>query len=117
MRLVPANPMTRVLRSLLAFQAIVYALSVAGMIQVSALAVGPSFVYGLGGAALALLAAALLSSPVGYPLAWATQVVGIALGFATDMMFWVGGMFALLWVMTFVLGRRLEAGGTGAGGR
>ena len=109
MRLVAGNPMTRVLRAILGFEAVVYALSVAGMIQVSGLAVTSSFAIGLGAAALALLSAGVLARPFGYPLAWITQAVGIALGFATDMMFWVGGMFALLWTMTFVLGRRIEA--------
>ncbi|MFZ0529437.1 MAG: DUF4233 domain-containing protein, partial [Propionicimonas sp.] len=44
----------------------------------------------------------------GYPLGWLTQVVAVALGFATPMMFAVGGMFALLWVVCFILGRRIE---------
>lgn len=109
MRLLPGNPMARVLRAILGFEAVVYALSVAGMIQVSGLAVATSFAIGLGAAVLALVSAGLLGKPFGYALAWFTQVVGIALGFATDMMFWVGGMFALLWTMTFVLGRRIQA--------
>lgn len=108
MKLLPGNPMARVLRAILVFEAVVYALSVAGMIQVSGLAVSTSFAIGLGAAALALASAGLLGRSFGYPLAWFTQAVGIGLGFATDMMFWVGGMFALLWTMTFVLGRRIE---------
>ncbi len=38
-----------------------------------------------------------------------TQVVGIALGFLTYGMVVVGIMFASLWLLTFVLGKRLEA--------
>ena len=36
------------------------------------------------------------------------RLVAIGFGFATEMMFVVGGMFALLWVVCFVLGRRIE---------
>lgn len=109
MRLAAANPMGRVMLSILAFEAIVFGLAIPGMIQVSNLPVPVSFGLGLGAALLALVAAALLRRPPGYLLGWLTQAVGIALGFATGMMFAVGGMFALLWVVCFVLGRRIES--------
>jgi hypothetical protein len=35
--------------------------------------------------------------------------VAIGLGVLTPWMYWLGGMFALLWVVSFVLGRRIEA--------
>ena len=108
MRVAPTNPMGRVMLSILAFEAIVFGISIAGMIQVSDRSLPVAFGAGLGSAALALLAAALLRGPLGYPLGWLTQVVAVGLGFATDMMFAVGGMFALLWVVCFVLGRRIE---------
>ena len=108
MRLARSNPMGRVMLSILAFEAIVFGLAIAGMIQVSDVAVPVAFGVGLGAAALALVAAGLLRGPAGYPLGWLTQLVGIGLGFATEMMFAVGGMFALLWVVCFVLGRRIE---------
>ncbi len=109
MRLAPDNPMGRVMLSILGFEAIVFGLAIAGMIQVSELPVGTSFAAGLGAATLAVLAAALLRRPPGYLLGWLTQVVAVALGLATPMMFAVGGMFALLWVVCFVLGRRITA--------
>ncbi|MGC3992883.1 MAG: DUF4233 domain-containing protein [Propionicimonas sp.] len=100
--------MGRVMLSILAFEAIVFGLAIAGMIQVSDVPVTTAFLLGAGAAVLALLAAAMLRTPAGYPLGWLTQVVAIALGLATPMMFAVGGMFALLWVVCFVLGRRIE---------
>lgn len=109
MRLAAANPMGRTMLSILAFEAIVFGLAIPGMIQVSDVSVGPAFGLGLGSAALAILSAALLRRPPGYPLGWLTQLVAIALGLATPMMFAVGGMFALLWVVCFVLGRRIES--------
>lgn len=118
MRLHPENPMARVMVSILAFEAIVCGLAVAGLIQVEAMPVVTAAVLGGGAALLAVVAAALLRTPVGYPLGWLTQVVVIALGFATPMMFVVGGMFGLLWVLVFVLGRRIERSrlSTGGGG-
>lgn len=109
MRLARTNPMGRVMLSILAFEAIVFGLAIAGMIQVSDVPLPVAFGLGLGAATLALVAAGLLRGPAGYPLAWLTQLVGIGLGFATEMMFAVGGMFALLWVVCFILGRRIEA--------
>ncbi len=108
MRLVPTNPMGRVMLSILAFEAIVFGLAIAGMIQVSNIPVATAFGLGIGAAVLALLAAALLRRPPGYPLGWLTQVAAVALGLATPMMYAVGGMFALLWVVCFVFGRRIE---------
>lgn len=109
MRLAPTNPMGRVMLSILAFEAIVFGLAIPGMIQVSSVPVGLAFGLGGGAAVLAIVSAALLRGPVGYPLGWLTQVVGIALGLATPMMYAVGGMFALLWVVCFALGRRIAA--------
>lgn len=57
---------------------------------------------------LCLAASGTLRRPFGWVLAWAAQVACIALGFAVAMMFAVGAMFALLFVISFVLGRRLE---------
>jgi len=107
-KLTPTNPMGRVMLSILIFEAIIFGLAIAGMIQVSSLSVPVSFGLGFGAAALAIVAAGMLRRPGGYLVAWLTQVVAIALGFATTMMFWVGGMFVLLWVVCFVLGRRIE---------
>lgn len=118
MRLHPQNPMGRVMLSILVFEAVVCGLAIAGMIQVEAMPAGTSVLLGGGAALLALAASALLRTPVGYPLGWLTQVVVIVLGVATPMMFAVGGMFGLLWVLVFVLGRRIERSrlSTGGGG-
>lgn len=124
MRLHPQNPMGRVMLSILVFEAVVCGLAIAGMIQVEAMPVLTSSLLGGGAALLALVAAGLLRTPLGYPLGWLAQLVVIALGFATSMMFVVGGMFGLLWLLVFVLGRRIErsrlstgGGGTGEGTR
>lgn len=116
MRLAADNPMRMPMMMTLAFEVIVFGLSIPVMILISGL---PGWVAGgLGGlaAALALASAGLMRSAVGYPLGWLTQLAGIALGFATATMFVVGAIFAGLWLLFFVLGRRLERGVPGRSG-
>lgn len=112
MRLVPTNPMNRVLAAILAFEALCCGLTIPGMIQVANLPVWVAFTAGLAAAALCLAAAGTLRRPVGWLLAWGAQVACLALGFGVDMMFVVGAMFLLLFGITFGLGRRLESART-----
>lgn len=108
MRLGPKNPMRSPLLSILAFEAIVFGLAIAGMIQVDNVPTPVAVTTASIGIVLALAAAGLLRTTIGYPLAWLTQVYVIALGVLTPWMYWIGGVFALLWVVSFFLGRRLE---------
>lgn len=113
MTLSPTNPMRVVLLSILAFEVIVFGLAVPVMILLSDVPGRSAGLLGGSAALLALVAAGLMRRPIGYPLGWLTQVVGVALGLLTSAMFVVGGMFALLWVLTIVLGKRLDAQGQG----
>lgn len=116
MRLAADNPMRMPLMITLMFEVIVFGLSIPVMILISGL---PGWVAGgLGGlaAVLALVSAGLMRSPAGYPLGWLTQLAGLALGFANATMFVAGGIFAGVWLLFFVLGRRLERGVPGGGG-
>ena len=97
-----------VLLTVLIFEVIVFGLAVPVMILVSGVAPGLAAAGGGLAAVLALAAAGLLRKPPGYLLGWITQAVGILLGLLTPAMFIVSAMFAGLWVLTFVLGRRLE---------
>jgi Protein of unknown function (DUF4233) len=107
--LTPRNPMRVVLLSILFFEVIVFALAIPVMILVSHVAGAPAALLGSGAAVLALVGAALLRKPPGYPVGWVAQLAGILLGLLTPAMFVVGGMFAALWVVSFVLGKRLDA--------
>jgi hypothetical protein len=102
------KPMRRVLSVTLFFEVIVFGLAVPVMYFVSSVPMDRAALLGGAAAVLALVSAALLRSPVGYVLGWITQLLGIALGFATPAMFAVGGMFAAIWVLTVILGRRLD---------
>lgn len=103
------NPMTRVLMTLTAFEVIVFALSVFVMVQVSHVALPTALIGGLGAALLALLTTVTLRRPVGFWLGWLTQVAAVGLGLLTPSMFVMAAVFGGLWVVSFILGKRLEA--------
>jgi hypothetical protein len=103
------NPMRVVLLCVLLFEVVVFGLAVPVMILVSGVAPTAATLGGGGAALLALVASGLMRKPVGYLVGWITQPVGILLGVLTPSMWVVGGMFAGLWVLCFVLGRRLDA--------
>ncbi len=105
----PSNPMRNVLLAVLIFEVIIFGLSVPVMIFVSSVSGELAAIAGGGAAVLALVSAGLLRRQTGYYVGWVTQVVGIGLGFLTYGMFVVGILFASLWLLTFVLGKRLDA--------
>lgn len=108
LRLRPGNPMNRAMYSVLGFEVIIFILAVPGMIVISHVATPVAFVWAAVGTVLAIAACAGLKKSWGYPLGWLAQLVAVLMGLATPMMYLAGGLFALLWVMTFVLGRRIE---------
>ncbi len=65
----------------------------------------------LGGllAILFLLTAGVLKRKGGYLLGSVLQILIIGYGFVVPMMFYMGGLFAILWVVAIYLGRRGEA--------
>jgi hypothetical protein len=111
MTLSPKNPMRVVLLSILVFEVIAFGLAVPVMILLSGVSGLAAGLAGGGAALLALVAAGLMRRPLGYPLGWLTQLVGLGLGLLTSAMFIVGGMFLALWVLSFVLGKRLDEQG------
>jgi len=116
MSLRPGNPMRVVLLSILLFEIVVYGLAIPVMILVSDVPAAYAILLGGGAALLALVAAALLRRPAGYLVGWLTQPVGVVLGFLTSPMFFVGGMFLALWLITFILGKRLDGQAAAAAG-
>ncbi len=110
MTLPAGNPMIRVLQVFLLLDVIVFALVIPGMIQVSDRSVAVSVGSGLFAIVIAVAAAVKIRrGRLGFALGWLTQLVGLALGLLTPFQFITGAVFALLWVTTFVLGKRLVA--------
>lgn len=66
-----------------------------------------------GAGLLALLcvaaAATLRRGSIGLILGSAAQVLAVASGFLVPVMFFLGAVFAGLWIMAIVLGRRIES--------
>src|SRR4029450_2581970 len=104
------NPMRVVLMAVLIFEVIVFGLAIPVMILVSGVPAAAAAGFGGGAALLALLAAGLLRSPIGYILGWVAQLAGLALGFLTTTMFIVGALFGAGWVMSVLMGKRLGGG-------
>lgn len=112
------NPMGMVLMSVLFFEVIVFGLSIPVMLMVADVPAVTASLAGGGAAVLALIAAMVFRrSDLGYLLGWLAQLAGIALGFLTSAMFALGGLFAALWVISFVMGRRIAAQQAGASAR
>ena len=103
------NPMRVALMTVLIFEVIVFGLAIPVMILISGVPAAAAAACGGGSALLALVAAGLLRSRVGYILGWLAQLAGLALGFLTTTMFAVGALFVAVWVMSFVMGKRLDS--------
>jgi hypothetical protein len=103
------NPMRVVLMTVLIFELIVFGLAIPVMILVSGVSPVAAAGFGGGAALLALAAAGLLRSRVGYILGWIAQLVGLTLGFLTPMMFAVGAVLGGVWLLSFILGKRLDS--------
>lgn len=105
----PGNPMLRVLTVTVAFQVVVFGLAIFVMTRISDVPLGLAVALCSVAALVALAAAATMRRPTGQLLGWLAQLIGIGLGFWTSSMFIMGGLFALLWVASVVLGKRLDA--------
>ena len=107
--LTPSNPMRVVLMTVLIFEVIVFGLAIPVMILVSGVSPEAAAGFGGGAALLALVAAGLLRSRLGYILGWIAQLIGLTLGFLTPMMFVVGSVLGGVWLLSFILGKRLDS--------
>lgn len=108
MRLQPGNPMGRAMMITLFIEMIAFGLAIPVMVQLAgvprstaALAVG-------GVAVLCMIAGALFRTAAGYPLGWLAQLGGIALGFLTPSMFVVAGIFLFVYLLAFLLGKKID---------
>ncbi|UPK76428.1 DUF4233 domain-containing protein [Nocardioidaceae bacterium SCSIO 66511] len=95
--------------AMLFFEAIVLGLATPVMIAVEDVDTTVALVTGLGLALAALVVSGLLRWPWAYNLGHALQIAAIALGILVPIMFFIGAMFAALWLGAFLLGRKIEA--------
>ncbi|GAA1964021.1 DUF4233 domain-containing protein [Nocardioides panacihumi] len=102
------SPRRGMCAAVLALEAITLGLTTPVMISISDVSTGTALTVGLGLVAACVLVAGLLRRPWAYALGWAIQVAAVALGFVVGIMFVLGGIFALLWSMADLLGRRID---------
>ena len=94
--------------SVLAFEALVVALAIVPALTLTDAHHTLILVGGLTVVVLCVLAAAMLRSPTGYVLGSAVQVLVVAGGLVLPVMFFLGGLFALLWISAILVARRAE---------
>lgn len=103
--------MTRVAATMLALEAVVVMLAIPPAVSVSDVDASVAVPMGLGVAVGLLVAAALVRrGKVGYVVGSVLQVVTIATGFVVTAMFFLGGLFAVLWLVLLRIGPRIESG-------
>jgi len=102
------SPRRAMTAATLTFEAITLGLTTPVMISVVGVPAGVACAVGLGLAALCVVVAGLLRRPWAYAIGWAIQVAAIGLGLVIGLMFVLGGIFAILWGLSDILGRRIE---------
>ncbi|WP_235737078.1 DUF4233 domain-containing protein [Nocardioides alcanivorans] len=103
------SPRRGMCSGILGLEAIALGLSAPVMIFLGDVDRTPALVLGLGLALACIVVAGMLRAEWAYGLGWAIQVGAICLGFLVPIMFFIGGLFALLWATGYFLGRRIEA--------
>lgn len=94
--------------SVLVFEALVVLLAIP--VAVTLYDVDP-WVAGVGGGLLALgclVTAGLLGRPGGFAVGWGLQVLVVASGLVVPAMYFLGGLFAVLWGLGLRVGRKGE---------
>ncbi|MBA4608225.1 MULTISPECIES: DUF4233 domain-containing protein [Aeromicrobium] len=95
--------------AMLSLQAIILGLSIPVMIAVEDVSAPLASLIGGGLAVLCVVVAGLLRHPWAYWVGHGIQVATILTGFLVPIMFFIGLMFAALWLGAFFLGRKIAA--------
>lgn len=102
------SPRRAMCAAILSLESIALGLSSAVMIALADVRPAVALTVGLGLAVLCLLTAGMLRAEWAYALGTAIQVAAVVLGFVVPIMFFIGGLFALLWGTAYFLGRKIE---------
>ncbi|WP_082310899.1 DUF4233 domain-containing protein [Nonomuraea sp. SBT364] len=100
--------MRRLGASVLGMEAIVAGLTTPVAISVGGVAPALAVTVGIGLAVLCVVAAGLLKRPSGYVVGSVVQVLAIGAGFVVTAMFFLGAIFAALWITAILVARRVE---------
>ena len=102
------SPRRGMCAAVLCLEAITIGLTTPVLITIADVSVGRALLIGVGLAVACLLLAGMLRAPWAYALGWVLQVGAVAIGFLVPMMFVLGGIFAVLWGLADLLGRKIE---------
>jgi len=102
------SPRRGMCAAVLTLESITLGLTTPVLVTIADVALGAALAIGLGLALACLVVAGMLRRPWAYGLGWAIQVAAVGLGFLVPMMFFLGGVFALLWGAADGLGRKIE---------
>ncbi|MBM9460714.1 DUF4233 domain-containing protein [Nocardioides sp. zg-536] len=94
--------------AVLTLEAITLALTAPVMITLGDIRPAVALSVALGLAAACVLVAGMLRREWAYYLGHAVQVAALLLGFVVGAMWFLGGVFALLWATSYGLGRKIE---------
>ncbi|MEV0385320.1 DUF4233 domain-containing protein [Nonomuraea sp. NPDC050643] len=100
--------MRRLGSTVLGMEAIVAALVTPVAIRVSGVQPWLAVTVGIGLAVLCVVAAGLLKRPYGYVVGSVVHVLAICTGFVVPTMFFLGTIFAALWITAILVARRVE---------
>lgn len=100
--------MRRLGASVLGMEAIVAALVTPVAISVGGVAPGLAVTVGIGLGVLCVVVAGLLKRPFGYVAGSVVQVLAICTGFVVPTMFFLGAVFAALWITAIIVAHRVE---------
>jgi hypothetical protein len=99
----------RVLGStVLVLEALVVLLAIPIAINVSDANATYALIIGIALAGLLVLTVGVINKPIAVPIGWALQVLVIASGIVVPTMFFIGGLFALLWFYAVRNGQRVD---------
>jgi hypothetical protein len=100
--------MTAMCAGVLGLESVALFLTAPVLISLTDVGTALGWTIGIGLALLCLLGAGLMRRGVGVWIGHLVQVLAIALGFVVPVMFGLGAMFAVLWILALVLGRRVD---------
>lgn len=102
------SPRRGMCAAVLCLEAVVLGLTTPVMIAIADVPTGTALAVGLGLAVACLLLAGMLRSEWAYGAGYVIQAAAIGLGFVIPMMFFLGAVFAALWIGSDRLGRKIE---------
>lgn len=102
------SPRRGMCAAILSLEAVTLGLTTPVMISLTDVPTSVALLVGLGLAVVCLLLAGMLRSEWAYTAGWVVQAATVGLGFVIPLMFFLGGVFALLWGTAVLLGRKIE---------